>query len=80
MNFTTNINDLVEDGNLKIDKNKLQKMLILYNAIDDGWAVKKKGDSYIFTKKHEGKREILHDSYLLTFMKNNLDINKVLVS
>jgi hypothetical protein len=80
MNFTTNINDLVEDGNLKIDKNKLQKMLILYNAIDDGWAVKKKSDSYIFTKKHEGKREILHDSYLLTFMKNNLDINKVLVS
>jgi hypothetical protein len=80
MNFTTNINDLVEDGNLKIDKNKLQKMLILYNAIDDGWAVKKKGDSYIFTKKHEGKREILHDSYLLTFMKNNLDINKVFVS
>jgi hypothetical protein len=80
MNFTTSINDLVEDGNLKIDKNKLQKMLILYNAIDDGWAVKKKGDSYIFTKKHEGKREILHDSYLLTFMKNNLDINKVLVS
>ena len=80
MNFTTNINDLVEDGNLKIDKNKLQKMLILYNAIDDGWAVKKKGDSYIFTKKHEGKREILHDSYLLTFMKTNLDINKVLVS
>ena len=80
MNFTTNINDLVEDGNLKIDKKKLQKMLILYNAIDDGWAVKKKGDSYIFTKKHEGKREILHDSYLLTFMKNNLDINKVLVS
>jgi hypothetical protein len=79
MNFTTNINDLVEDGNLKIDKNKLQKMLILYNAIDDGWAVKKKGDSYIFTKKHEGKREILHDSYLLTFMKTSLDINKVLV-
>ena len=39
---------------------------------------KKKQECYVFTKKHEGKREILHDSYLLTFMKTNLDINKII--
>jgi hypothetical protein len=78
MNFTTNLNSLVDVQDLQIDGIKLQKMLILFNAIEDGWSVKKKNDSYIFTKKHEGKREILQDSYLLTFMKTNLDINKIL--
>ena len=78
MNFTTNLNSLVDVQDLQIDGIKLQKMLILFNAIEDGWSVKKKKDSYIFTKKHENKREILHDSYLLTFMKTNLDINKIL--
>ena len=78
MNFTTNLNSLVDVHDLQIDGIKLQKMLILFNAIEDGWSVKKKNDSYVFTKKHEGKREILHDSYLLTFMKTKIDINKIL--
>ena len=78
MNFTTNLNSLVDDPDLKIDGIKLQKMLILFNAIEDGWSIKKKQEWYVFTKKHEGKREILPDSYLLTFMKTNLDINKII--
>ena len=78
MKFTTNLNSLVDDPNIEIDGIKLQKMLILFNAIEDGWNIKKKQDSYIFTKKHEGKREILHESYLLTFMKTNIDINKII--
>ena len=78
MNFTTNLNSLVDDPDLKIDSIKLQKMLILFNAIEDGWSIKKKQECYVFTKKHEGRREVLHDSYLLTFMKTNLDINKII--
>lgn len=78
MNFTTNLNSLVNDPNIEIDGMKLQKMLLIFNAIEEGWSIKKKQDSYVFTKKHEGRREILHDSYLLTFMKTNLDINKII--
>ena len=78
MNFTTNLNSLVDDPDIKIDGIKLQKMLILFNAIEDGWSIKKKQECYDFTKKHEGRREVLHDSYLLTFMKTNLDINKII--
>ena len=78
MNFTTNLNSLVNDPNIEIDGMKLQKMLLLFNAIEEGWSIKKKQDSYVFTKKHEGRREILHESYLLTFMKTNLDINKII--
>ena len=79
MNFTTNLNSLVNDPNIEIDGMKLQKMLLLFNAIEEGWSIKKKQDSYVFTKKHEGRREILHESYLLTFMKTNLDINKIIL-
>ena len=34
-------------------------MVFLYNALDNGWSIKKKQNSYIFTKNHEGKKEIL---------------------
>ena len=69
-----NSND--ENKQIEIDQIKFQKMVFLYNALDNGWSIKKRNNSYIFTKNHEGKKEILHDSYLLTFMKLNMDINK----
>ena len=63
---------------IKIDNIKFQKMLFLFNAINDGWSIKKRNDSYIFTKNHEGKKEVLLDSYLLSFVKGNFDMNKIL--
>ena len=63
---------------LEIDKIKFQKMVFLYNALDNGWSIKKNQNSYIFKKNHEGKKEILNESYLSTFMKDNADINKIL--
>ena len=53
-------------------------MLLIYNALEEGWTVHKKKSAYIFCKKHEGKKEILLDSYLTQFMKSNFDINKLL--
>lgn len=66
------------EHNLKIDSIKLQKMLLLYNSIEEGWCVKKRNGSYVFLKNHENKKEVLDDSYLLKFMKTNLDLNKIL--
>ena len=59
---------------LKKDNIKLQKMLFLYNALQDGWCVKKLKESYIFTKKHENKQQVFEESYLLDFMKTNMNI------
>jgi len=61
-----------------IDSITFQKMVLLYNAINDGWSIKKQNESYIFKKNHEGKKEVFHEDYLLTFMKGNFDINKVI--
>lgn len=68
----------LENENIKVDAIKFQKMLILYNSIEYGWTVKKKNGSYVFTKNHENKKEVLEDTYLLKFMKTNLDLNKVI--
>lgn len=64
---------------LEIDKQKFQKMVFLFNALDNGWSIKKRKESYIFTKNHEGKKEIFDESYLAIFMKDNIDINKLLM-
>lgn len=57
-----------------MDKKKELKMEFIMNALNAGWSVKKKDDAYIFSKKHEGKREIFHDSYLQTFIESNLKL------
>lgn len=67
----------LDKNNIKVDVIKFQKMIFLYNAIDEGWSVKKRDDSYIFTKNHEGKKEVFENSYLLKFMKSSLDITKI---
>jgi hypothetical protein len=79
MEFNINLESLkdLENNHLKIDAIKFQKMLLLFNSIEQGWSIKKNGDSYVFSKNHEGKKEVLEDAYLLKFMKTNLDLNKI---
>jgi hypothetical protein len=57
--------------NSQISKPVFQKMLFLTNALDQGWTIKKSKDSYIFTKKHENKKEIFQENYLETFIVSN---------
>jgi hypothetical protein len=64
--------------NLEMNKIKFQKMVFLFNALDNGWSIKKRNDSYIFTKNHEGKKEIFDESYLSIFMRDNSNINNLL--
>jgi len=79
MDLTINIEDYLDKNNtIKIDFIKFKKMNFIYNALEEGWSIKKDNTSYIFTKKHENKKEIIEDSYLLKFMKNNLDLNNVI--
>lgn len=65
------------DINIEINKNhidyiKLQKMSFIFNAIESGWNVKKHEDKYIFSKKHEGKKEVFLESYIHNFIKSNI--------
>lgn len=80
MDIKINLDSLkdLENENVKVDVIKFQKMLLLFNSIEQGWSVKKKDGSYVFSKPHENKKEVLEDSYLLKFMKTNLDLNKII--
>jgi len=70
--------ELETNKNIKIENIKFQKMLFIFNAINDGWSVKKEDTSYIFTKSHNGKKEIFKEEYLTSFMNKNFDINNLL--
>jgi hypothetical protein len=70
--------DLNTFENKHIDPIMLHKMAFLYNALENGWCIKKKNNAYIFTKNHEGKKEVYLDNYLKRFMKENFEISKIL--
>ena len=61
----------------KVDVIKLHKMAFIYNALENGWKVKKNGDCYVFTRNHGGKKEVFLDSYLKKFIKMNLDLENL---
>jgi len=63
-------------NNIEMDKFCFQKMVFIYNALQDGWVVKKKDNLYIFTKKHENKKEFYLDTFLNNFISKNTDINR----
>ncbi len=78
MDLKIDISKYLEKPNLEISAIQFQKMLLLFNAIEEGWSIKKRNDSYVFTKNHEGKKEVFHEDYLLKFMKKNLDFKSTL--
>ena len=55
-------------NNIQMNKKAFQKMVFIMNALQDGWSVKKSNDAYIFTKKHENRREIFQEDYLENFI------------
>ena len=57
---------------------QLQKMAFIYNALEDGWSVRKKNDLYVFRKDHEGKKEVYLDTFLKRFMMTNMNISKIM--
>ena len=60
---------------MNVDTITFQKMNFIMNAIEMGWSVKKNDDNYIFTKKHEGKREVFMADYLEKFIDKNMRLD-----
>ena len=56
----------------------VQKMAFLFNALEEGWQIKKHRNKYIFSKKHEGKKEVYLDDYIRRFIERNFDINNII--
>ena len=68
--------------NKKLDIISFHRMLFIYNAVLDGWTVKKlTNNNFEFKKpKDRVKKEILLDKYLEPFVKNNLNLDHIISS
>jgi hypothetical protein len=53
------------------DTIQLKKKDFIWNALEDGWEIKKNKDSYIFTKEHEGEKKVFSEDYLRRFIIKN---------
>lgn len=60
---------------IQLSKPQFQKMIFIMNALEKGWSIKKAQESYIFTKKHENKKEIFQENYLEEFIKSNAHLD-----
>ena len=56
---------------IQISKKQFQKIIFLMNALEQGWKIQKLDNSYIFTKKHENKKEVFQADYLEKFIESN---------
>jgi len=59
----------------KFNPEELKKVLFIYNALNDGWTVKKtKENIFTFTKNHEeASKEIYADGYVKDFLMENFN-------
>jgi hypothetical protein len=64
----------IDGRNIQIPLAKMKKILFIYNALEGGWSVKKSGDSYVFSKKHENRREIFQENYLERFIQTHFEM------
>lgn len=60
---------------MNVNSKKMHKMIFLFNALENGWTIKKKNNKYIFLKNHGEKKEIFSDDYLTSFIRDNSNIN-----
>ena len=47
-------------------------LVFVESALNDGWTVRKNGCSYVFSKPHEGKKQVLTNEYLAAFVEKHL--------
>jgi len=70
--------DLKNKNTTQICSKKFQIMVFLYNSINEGWKIHKEGSTFVFSKKHLGKKEFFEESYLSSFVESNLNIENLI--
>ena len=78
-NSVRNTSILTNNNNINdtsITYNDIRKMVFVFNALNDGWTVKKiDNDKYEFLKdKEKMKEQIVLEDYLKNFIKYNINI------
>ncbi len=65
------LNEYFKNRN-KISNIEQHKMIFIFNALENGWTIKKKNEKYIFKRKHNNKKEVFSEDFLKDFITKNL--------
>lgn len=74
------LSSIPKDFDFDLNLLSLHKMLFIYNAVLNGWTVKKLPNNKFEFKKHKDdvKKELYLDTYLDHFTKSNLNIDHII--
>tara|TARA_Y100000590_G_C15225823_1_gene828074 strand:+ start:276 stop:500 length:225 start_codon:yes stop_codon:yes gene_type:complete len=72
--------DILVNENTNINFITFRKMSFIFNALNHGWTIKKRGEKFVFFKKHEGEKEIFLDDYIKRFITENINIDSDKIS
>lgn len=50
--------------------NEINKLTFIYNALEKGWSIRKKGKFYIFSKKHNNNSKYFKPTYIHEFVQS----------
>ena len=50
-------------------------MLLIFNALEDGWKIQKKNDKYYFKKNHDNDKKYFSDDILNEFLEKYLNMD-----
>ena len=73
-------NTNITNDNLQLDIITMYKMTFVYNALLNGWTVRKlKNNKFEFSKnKEEIKKEVYLDNFLNKFIDANINVNHII--
>lgn len=49
-------------------------ILFVFSALEDGWSVRKQQEQYVFSKQHEGKKEVFSKDFLYAFIEKHAGV------
>lgn len=56
-----------------MDNNEHKKALLIMNALEHGWTIRKKNKTFVFTKKHCNKKKYFMKNYLEIFLSDKFE-------
>ena len=58
-----------------LDSVQQQKVVMfVFSALEDGWSVRKQKEQYVFSKPHEGKKEVFSKDFLYAFIEKHAGV------
>lgn len=62
------MNNTIDLTNINIKSKEFSKIIFIYNALEDGWTIKKLNNKYIFSKRKTKEKQIFSENFLNNFI------------